>query len=106
MTNEERAQALVDKCLEEMLNPDPAWYWLSFIDPDRPQGRRFLGVAVVRAEGPLSATNKAHDLGINPGGEVAIIRLPDDYKVIPEYVHRLLRVEEATQMREANERRH
>lgn len=68
-------------------------FWLSFVDPDRPDGERFLGVAVVDvtdedaararlvltarfpkalpdAEWIAAATSKAHREGCNPGGEV------------------------------------
>ncbi len=67
--------------------------WLSFCDPDRPKGQRFLGVAIVdvtdeEVEGSIlylhlhypkaqpgaevihAAMRKAHETGCNPGGEV------------------------------------
>lgn len=69
-------------------------FWLSFVDPARPDGECFLGVAVVDvteedaararlilakrfphalpdAEWIAAATSKAHREGCNPGGEVA-----------------------------------
>jgi hypothetical protein len=80
-----------------------ATFWLSFIDPDRPTGTQFLGVAVVdvteaemdaakpslltrRAQFHLpppeedacwihAAIVTAHRLGCNPGGEVATLRM-------------------------------
>lgn len=55
-------------------------WWLSFVDPtvevpeaDRvPGGVSFLGACWVEAAGPVDAVDKTHDLGINPGGEVAL----------------------------------
>lgn len=75
-------------------------FWLSFCDASRPEGDQFLGAAVVDvtaaeiaaakveidqrfprhlpdAEGIAAATRKAHQLGCNPGGEVASMRLDD-----------------------------
>jgi hypothetical protein len=47
----------------------PYW-WLSFIDPDRPQGDRFLAVSIVQAATGVGSVSRAWALGINPGGEV------------------------------------
>jgi hypothetical protein len=41
--------------------------WLSFRDPDLNLN---LGCTIVRASNFHEAVTKAHDLGINPGGEV------------------------------------
>jgi hypothetical protein len=74
-------------------------FWLSFSDPDRPAGQRFLGVAVIDvtteeaataevvlrmrhphakegAEWVWVAQQKAWQLGINPGGEIGVTELP------------------------------
>ena len=72
--------------------------WLSFCDLDRPKGEQFLGVIVVdvtrdmadaaleampwmfdKDDGPwLCAAAKAcWDAGVNPGGEVMSMQLPD-----------------------------
>jgi hypothetical protein len=83
-------------------------YWLSFVDDRRPFGDQFLGVSIVRVTGadvravlPIlaakfprhdtvdgpwiaAATRKAHQLGINPGGQVGSIRL-DDVPGVPAY---------------------
>ena len=77
--------------------------WLSFVDGERPDGHRFLGVAIVdvtpeeeeyqlllrpdmydKEKGPsiCAAAVKAHGLGINPGGEVMAMEMRKD--VIPE----------------------
>lgn len=76
-------------------------YWMSFCDGTRPKGTQFLGALVVdvtqaeahnmilelvtrfpRAdldEGPwiAAASHKAHQAKVNPGGEVASIRMDD-----------------------------
>lgn len=74
--------------------------WLSFLDPDRPEGDRILGVTVVDvtedqataaaltlaaffpkagrgAAWIAAAIQQAHQTGSNPGGEVATVDLTD-----------------------------
>jgi hypothetical protein len=70
-------------------------WWLSFADPQRPHGSQFLGVAVVRAPGFVTATVIARQLGINPGGEVRGFALPDDAPVTEADMNRLLSHDEA-----------
>ena len=76
-------------------------FWLSFVDPDRPAGQRFLGASVVDvddeevaaifdevrrrfpkalkgSEWLAAATRKAWSWGCNPGGEVAFAELPPE----------------------------
>jgi hypothetical protein len=75
-----RARGLALSGLEELMfvGPKPLW-WLSFVDPDLgippeeqvPGGPSFLGVAIVEAAGAIGAVRRAHELKINPGGEVA-----------------------------------
>ena len=75
-------------------------YWLSFCDNDRPEGERFLGVAIVDvtdadaaaakaiidqrfphhapdAEWIAAASRKAWQEGCNPGGEMATMEITD-----------------------------
>jgi hypothetical protein len=66
-------------------------WWLSFIDEDRPVGDKFLGVCVVRANDMLAAVQKAWDLGINPGGEVAMAKIA---KIPPDCINRLMQKNE------------
>lgn len=49
----------------------PYW-WLSFVDANRPLGDRFLGACMVQAATDMGAVGRAHELKINPGGSVAI----------------------------------
>jgi hypothetical protein len=48
--------------------------YLSFADDER---GGFLGAAVIEARGMLDALTTANALGINPGGEVLTIDMPD-----------------------------
>jgi hypothetical protein len=78
-------------------------FWLSFVDPDRPEGQRNLGVCIIDIDeldiaaarvtldksrfastydpdkGPIvwAITAKARDVGCNPGGEVASYEITD-----------------------------
>ncbi len=59
------------------------YYWLSFTDPERPEGQRFLGGCIVEAENFLAATTRAWKLGISPGvegSEVAGIAIAPEYE--------------------------
>ena len=50
---------------------------MSFIDPELPEGARFLGVVVVSdVVGPEQALRKIDQWGINPGGESLAVILP------------------------------
>lgn len=62
----------------------PRWWWLSFVDPARAQGDRFLGVAVVQAEDELGAVKEAWKRKINPGGEVMTVRLGEPPARLPK----------------------
>jgi hypothetical protein len=69
------------------------YWWLSFADPDRPEGQQFLGCVITEAVDFLSAVIKSHRLSINPGGEVQAVVLPKNlYSKYAEenYVDRLI----------------
>lgn len=51
-------------------------YWLSFCDPDLPEGTQFLGATIVEAPSEMAAVMRSWELGVNPGGEVASIEIP------------------------------
>lgn len=59
-------------------NPyDPSGYfWLSFCDPDKPEGTQFVGACIIRGDNMIEAVQNAHRLGINPGGEVQGFEIP------------------------------
>ena len=72
-----------------MVSPQ-RWWWFSFADPGRPQGRQFLGVAVVTAHDADLALMTTHRFGCNPGGETAFYELPADLNPPAAYRERLL----------------
>lgn len=49
---------------------DECWWWLSFANPSAARGRQFRGVCVVRGSDLVTAAERAHVLGINPGGQI------------------------------------
>lgn len=51
------------------------WWWLSFRDK-----RSFLGACAVEADSDKAALREATKRGLNPGGEVLIIDIPDSRK--------------------------
>ena len=46
------------------------YWWLSFVDDERPAGQRHLGCCIVLGDNIVDATKCARMLGCNPGGEV------------------------------------
>lgn len=88
-------QKQVDRYLEVLsseFNNLESLLWLSFCDSDRPKGQQFLGVIIIRAKGLAHAMLATNRLGINPGGEVQMVRiLPQhEHKVDPTHLVRLL----------------
>lgn len=73
-------------------------YWLSFVDPDRPKGEKFLGVAIVRGTDPQDACATAWDRGCNPGGEVLINGPMPEGMYQPEDMNRLLDADDARRL--------
>jgi hypothetical protein len=52
-------------------------FWLSFCDPDLPEGQRFLGVVIVRAKTFEDAVFISWKRKINPGGQIAFFSSTD-----------------------------
>jgi len=75
LTDEERRRRIADFAEKERGN-EKRWWYLSFVDDDRPKGDRFVGACWVKAGGPTLAIQSAHVYGINPGGQVAFVQLP------------------------------
>lgn len=83
------------KLVEALANRERAteprgWWWLSFVDPSKPEGFSFLGVAIVEGHGVGSAALRAHELGVNPGGEVRASRIAEADIPAQQYRNRLL----------------
>ena len=56
-------------------------YWLSFADTDKPKGEQWLGGCMIEVEGSgkdglHKAIVRAHNLGINPGGQIKSVEIP------------------------------
>jgi len=67
--------ALMPSVVPQTLDhPGPGrWWWLCFLDPGKPEGEQFLGVAVVEGRTLRDAMDFAAKLGIKPGGRVASV---------------------------------
>lgn len=87
------------------VEPQSGWWWLSFVDPDRPEGDRFLGACIVEGTDLGAAVQTAWMLGCNPGGEVAGIGIVEGRVPAEEYRDRLLPKAEALELNAAIEER-
>ena len=65
-------------------------WWLSFVDPHKPEGAQFLGCCIVEAHDFIGAVRVAHALGCNPGGEVQGLDIPAEMQIDRKYLERLL----------------
>ena len=72
--------------MDEQRNPE-GWWYLSFADENG-----FLGGAVVRGRGPVTAMLTARSFGIDPLGQVMAI--PADPPPAPQYRNRLMNLDE------------
>lgn len=93
---------LAEVFAEEAADPQVRLWMLSFVDPSKsaPPGEQvpgeggWLGTCVVTAFGMVDAVTRAHELEINPGGEVAGYGpLPLD-SIAAEWHNRLLTKDE------------
>ncbi len=57
------------------------YYWLSFCDNNRPEGKQFLGGCIVEADGVGEAVEESWRWRCNPGGEIAIVEITEKYKL-------------------------
>ena len=71
--------------------------WLSFADGTLPKGTQFLGACMVQVgnfadprDTLRAAIQKAHVLGINPGGEVQSMQMDDGAPIHPSWFDVLL----------------
>lgn len=72
--------------------------WMSFVNPDKLEGDHFLGVIICRARSGAEAIARTHQMGINPGGEVAMTEVPLDNLCPDSVLDRLLSREEAEKL--------
>ncbi len=71
-------------------------WWLSFADTET-EGR-FLGACIVGGRDLVDATERAHRLGCNPGGEVLGVEIPDSVQLPEGCGDRLLTKEDAERL--------
>lgn len=82
----------------------PIVYWyISFCDPDRPEGEQFLGAAIVKAPSLHHAITVSHLTGCNPGGE-AVVFGPIGGKLPPQWLFRVLTAAEVDDLPEPEPR--
>lgn len=53
-------------------------FWMSFCDAEKPDGSKFIGVALVEATSWQEALTVSHMTGCNPGGEIKFIEIEDE----------------------------
>lgn len=65
-----------------------SYWWLSFADPDKPTGEKFLGALIIRAHDDVEMLKRSWMLELNPGGEVAFFEIPKQYeeRIPPDWV--------------------
>jgi hypothetical protein len=85
ITDEERMERARFAMAAEALLPNRGVYWLSFAGESG-----WLGGCMVEADGPISAAREAHRLGINPGGEVAMMGPVSAERIDMSLANRLL----------------
>lgn len=75
------------------------WWWLSFADPERPEGERFLGAAIVFGPSFEGAVLLSRILRINPGGEVQGMGIVEGRVPAGPWRERLLSKAEALELK-------
>jgi hypothetical protein len=65
-----------------------SFWWMSFCDPDRPEGDRFIGALVIRADNAHEMIDRSWALDLNPGGEIAFFEIPKQYepRIPPDWI--------------------
>lgn len=92
MTMQERQRRALVLEAEERKGPLGLWY-LSFASEEG-----FLGGCVVEAYGINTAITKAHELGINPGGEVMSMEIDPTKLAAGDFRNRLLNKAQLTEV--------
>ena len=76
------------------------YFYMSFCDPDKPKGSKFLGALVIQGSDFDQALKKSWRLDLNPGGEIMFFEVPKsfEHRVTPDLVNRLLTKEEVEEI--------
>lgn len=96
MLNEDEIRdRMAKRYIQEQMDDKESYWWMSFVDPDKEEGKRFTGVIIVKALGISHALIKTHKLKINPGGEVKFVEIPlHDKNIKTHHLDRLLQKDE------------
>lgn len=88
---QERRRNNIRRQMEQERNNPPQWYFVSFADDTH-----FIGGLVTYQPGPMTATMRAHQLKIYPGGSSRVSRLlpPPEFEIPANLVDRILTEEE------------
>lgn len=74
-------------------------HWLSFCDPELPNGSQFWGVCIIDQADFCLAIRAANFLEINPGGEVQGVSFDGDKLKVPEkYMNKLMQMPEISEL--------
>jgi hypothetical protein len=104
MTDEQVGARAQELLAEESAQP-LAWWWLSFADPEKPEGSQFLGACIVQARGFFGATLVAHALKCNPGGQCrGMGPISLDAPIQPGWADRLLTKDECEEFNRVHEK--
>jgi hypothetical protein len=57
-----------------------SYWWMSFVDKNKPKGSKFLGALIIKAENKYDVLVKSWTLGLNPGGDVQFYKIPEEYE--------------------------
>src|SRR5258707_14820776 len=83
--SKEQFRRRVMEVLSEEMACEERWYYLSFASD-----RGFLGAVIIRAHGITDAMMRCNARGINPGGEIRAMPIPDDAPLPTEHCNKLL----------------
>src|SRR5579863_3568884 len=86
-------EANVRKVIRREQREPERWWFVQFSD-----GMDFLGAVFVRSHGIVTAAQKCHQLGINPGGRALASPLMDGHEPSIDCVDRLLSQSELESM--------
>lgn len=81
-------EARVEKILGKELTEPLRWHYLSFAD------EKFNGAVILQCHGVTDGVMQTHALGINPGGQVMAVPMPDEVLPAEQYRNRLLTKED------------
>jgi hypothetical protein len=70
-----------------------SWYYLSFADDEK-----FRGGVIIEGFSDLDAVSRSHMCGLNPGGEVMMIPVPNVYIPPEKFRNRLLSKDDVFEM--------